>query len=123
MSAARRPSRPPDSPNVSRPQDISRLRSRRRDARRRRRLARTDLGLGLAGAIVLLVATPGLAIAALIALLVLLLCGLSFLLERRRRIRSEHAGRANGANGRAPRASRRARPRAGVTREERRSAP
>ncbi|MCW3057609.1 MAG: hypothetical protein JWO21_1578 [Solirubrobacterales bacterium] len=123
MSAARRPSRPPDPRNVSRPQDISRLRTRRRDARRRRRLARTDLALGLAGAIVLLVATPGLAIAALIALLVLLLCGLSFFLERRRRVRSEHAERANGANGRAPRASRHSRPRPGVARKERRSAP
>jgi len=102
---------------VSQPQDIAPPRARRRDARRRRRLARTDLGLGLVGAIVLVLATPGLAIAALIALLVLVLCGLSFLLERRRRVRAERAG------GQPPTAlaSRRARAPASIARERRRS--
>ncbi|HWX52432.1 MAG TPA: hypothetical protein VNY34_04020 [Solirubrobacteraceae bacterium] len=65
--------------------DARRLRAWRRDAGRTRRLARVDLGIGLLGALILLVATPGLAITGLIALIVLLLCTLTFLLERRRR--------------------------------------
>ena len=64
--------------------DMAQLRSRRREARRRRRLARVDLGLGLLGAIVLLLLTPGVAIAALLALVVLALCVLSLVVERRR---------------------------------------
>jgi hypothetical protein len=56
---------------------------RRRDARRRRHVARVDLGLGVAGAVVLLLATPGLAITALVALIVLVLCLLTLVLERR----------------------------------------
>ena len=67
------------------PGDARRLRALRRDAGRTRRLARVDLGLGLLGALLLLVVTPGLAITGLIALIVLLLCTLTFLLERRRR--------------------------------------
>jgi Flp pilus assembly protein TadB len=100
------------------PQEMGELRARRRDARRRRRLARMDLGLGVVGAIVLLVATPGLAIAALIALLVLLLCGLSFFLERRRRVRATRA-----AEQRPRRTPASARPQAGVPRERRRPSP
>jgi Flp pilus assembly protein TadB len=65
--------------------DISRLRARRREARRRRNLARVDVGIGLVGAVVLVIATPGLAITGLVALIVLALCGLTFALERRRR--------------------------------------
>jgi hypothetical protein len=57
--------------------------SRRRDARRRRHLARVDLGLGVVGAVVLLVATPGLAITGLVALIVLVFCLLAFVAERR----------------------------------------
>ena len=64
------------------PRDLSQLHARRRQARRRRNLARLDVGLGLACAVVLIVATPGLAITAVVALLVLIVCGLSFLLER-----------------------------------------
>jgi hypothetical protein len=64
------------------PRDLSRLRARRRLARRRRNLARLDVGLGLVCAVVLIVATPGLAITAIVALLVLVVCGLSFVLER-----------------------------------------
>ena len=64
------------------PRDLSRLHARRRQARRRRNLARLDVGLGLACAVVLILATPGLAITAIVALLVLVVCGLSFVLER-----------------------------------------
>jgi hypothetical protein len=64
------------------PRDLSRLRARRRQARRRRNLARLDVGLGLVCAVVLILATPGLAITAIVALLVLVVCGLSFVLER-----------------------------------------
>ena len=74
--------------------EVSELRERRRLARRRQRLARIDLGLGAAGALVLLLATPGLAVSAVIALLVLALCGLSVVVERRRRRRSEHGPRS-----------------------------
>jgi hypothetical protein len=66
---------------------MTQLHARRRQARRRRRLARLDLGLGVLGALVLLIATPGLAITALVALLVLALCLLSVAVERRRRAR------------------------------------
>ena len=100
------------------PQETGELRARRRDARRMRRLARMDLGLGVMGAIVLLVATPGLAIAALIALLLLLLCGFSFLLERRRRVRA-----ARAAEQRPRRTQASAHPRASVPRERRRPSP
>jgi len=63
------------------PRDLSQLHARRRQERRRRNLARLDVGLGLACAVVLIVATPGLAITAIVALLLLVVCGLSFLLE------------------------------------------
>ena len=63
--------------------DMSRLRERRRQARRRRGLLRLDVGLGVVGAIVLLLATPGLAIAALVALLLLVVCAVSLAWERR----------------------------------------
>jgi hypothetical protein len=65
--------------------DVSRLHARRREARRRRNIARVDVGLGLAAAAVLVIATPGLAITGLVALIVLALCGLTFALDRRRR--------------------------------------
>jgi membrane protein implicated in regulation of membrane protease activity len=54
-------------------------------------LARLDLGLGLVAALVLLLATPGLAMTALIALAVLALCLLSAALERRARRRGPRA--------------------------------
>ncbi|MGO8906536.1 MAG: hypothetical protein ACLQMH_13070 [Solirubrobacteraceae bacterium] len=66
------------------PRDMAELRSRRREADRRRRLVRVDLGLGLLGAIALLIFTPGLAIAALLALLLVVLCMVSVVAERRR---------------------------------------
>jgi Flp pilus assembly protein TadB len=81
------------------PRDISQLQARRRQARRRRNLARLDLGLGLLGAIVLILATPGLAIVALVALLVLALCALSIVLERRAARRSS---RSDGSRSPSP---------------------
>jgi hypothetical protein len=77
--------------------DMSLLRERRRLARRRVRLARLDLGVGLAGAIVLLLAAPGLAIVALVAFLLLALCASSLAAERlvarrsARRLRKDRA--------------------------------
>jgi predicted membrane metal-binding protein len=47
-----------------------------------------DLGLGLIAALVLLLATPGLAMTAVIALVVLAICGLSIVRERRGRRRA-----------------------------------
>lgn len=87
MSAAPPSSPTPRSPErvAHPPMDMSRLRSRRRQARRQRRLIRVDLGLGLLGAIVLLLITPGLAIATLAALALLALCLMSVVLERRSR--------------------------------------
>jgi len=67
------------------PADIERLRARRRDAQRKRRTARVDLGLGVLGAIVLWIVAAGLAIAALIAGIVLVACAVSFVVQRRRR--------------------------------------
>jgi len=56
------------------------------------------VGLGLASAVVLILATPGLAITAIVALLVLVVCGLSYLLERSLTrpldVRPRHPGRA-----------------------------
>lgn len=75
----------PAAPAGSEPRDISLLRARRREADRRRRLLRLDLALGVLGAIVLLVATPGLAMAAVVAGVLLAVCAVSVLVERRRR--------------------------------------
>ena len=66
MSAARSPgdTSPTATDLAYREPDMTELRARRRDARRRRRLARVDLGLGALTALILLLATPGLAISA-----------------------------------------------------------
>jgi hypothetical protein len=56
-------------------------------------------------ALVLILATPGLAISTLIALLVLGGCALSFILERRRRVRARAAAGARRSS-RSPRARR-----------------
>ena len=95
MSAARQPRERAGRPAyvTQSARDIGELRARRRQARRRRRLARLDLGLGVLGAIVLWILTPGLAIAALVALLVLALCLLSVVVERRRRTRAQEPPR------------------------------
>ena len=80
------------------PRDLSQLHARRRQERRRRNLARLDVGLGLACAVVLIVATPGLAITAIVALLVLVVCGLSFVLELTLTRRSAgHSSTSDGA--------------------------
>ena len=89
--------------------EMARLRERRRQARRRRRLARLDVGLGVLGALVLIIATPGLAMTALIALLVLALCGVSVLLERRTQRRSQQRLRRRSSS-RDPQAARSRRP-------------
>jgi Flp pilus assembly protein TadB len=73
--------------------DISTLRERRRRARRRRGIARLDAALALAGAIVVLLATPGLAIAALTAFALLVVCGTSLVWERVARRRAAPAQR------------------------------
>jgi predicted membrane metal-binding protein len=64
-----------------------------------------DIALGVVGAIVLIVATPGLAVSALIALLVLALCGLSLMVERRRRTRDRRSPRRSRAARGSPRRS------------------
>jgi len=65
------------------PKDLSQLRSRRREARRRRNIARADVAFGLLAAIiVLLLLAPGLAIVAIAALLVLVACVVSIVVER-----------------------------------------
>jgi hypothetical protein len=77
----RPPARQPEAPPLP---DGSEQRARRRQARRRQRLARIDAGLGVGAALILILITPGLAISGLVALLVLIACGVSFLVERRR---------------------------------------
>ena len=94
MSATRPASRnAPDSPVVYTQADIPRLRARRREARRRSRLARLDLGLGLIAALVLLLASPGLAMTGVIVLIVLAICALSVPLEGRLRQRGQRRRR------------------------------
>jgi hypothetical protein len=115
------------------PKDISQLRARRRDARRRRYIARVDVGLGLVGSLVLLLATPGLAMAMVIALLVLALCLLSVVLERRlarrsgsddpRRPAPRNGGPAGGTQDELRRVSSRGPGRAGRTNEAGRRVP
>jgi hypothetical protein len=57
--------------------DRRELRARRNDARRRRGLLRLDIAIGVVIALVLLLATPGVAFAAIVALLVLAGCAVS----------------------------------------------
>jgi Flp pilus assembly protein TadB len=84
MSAAERPEEPTPADDRGQPHpDASQRLARRRDTRRRRHLVRVDLGLGVVGAVVLLLATPGLAITGLVALIVLVLCLVTFFAERR----------------------------------------
>ena len=97
MSTARQPRQTRPAPTAARPADISALRQRRLQARRRRRLARVDVGVGVLAGLMLLILSPGLAISGAIALLVLVVCAGSVLLQRRRR---RHA--AGAAQGRRP---------------------
>jgi hypothetical protein len=87
--------------------DMTALRARRREARRRTRLARIDLGLGFLGALILLLATPGLAITALICGVILLACVISIVVERRRRSRALAGEPQRSSRGRAAQAERR----------------
>jgi hypothetical protein len=73
--------------------DMARLRERRRQARRRRRLVRLDTWLAVTGAIVVLLATPGLAIAAIVAFVLLGVCAASIAWERSVAWRSARAAR------------------------------
>jgi hypothetical protein len=66
------------------PKDLPQLLARRRQARRRRRLLRVDVALGVLIATVTLVIAPGLAVVAVIALVVLAFCAASLVLDRRR---------------------------------------
>ncbi|HEX3518236.1 MAG TPA: hypothetical protein VHT29_04295 [Solirubrobacteraceae bacterium] len=85
--SATRPSRRDPEQSVPRraPRDISQLQARRRAAERRRRLFRLDIGLGVLMAVILLIVTPGLAIAAVLAVAMLLGCVASVVIARRRR--------------------------------------
>jgi hypothetical protein len=83
-------------------QDMTELRARRREARRRVRLARIDLGLGVFGAVCLWVLTPGLAISSLIGGAILVACVASVVVERRKRARAKSGEpRASGPRRRA----------------------
>ncbi|MBA3806849.1 MAG: hypothetical protein H0X28_00430 [Solirubrobacterales bacterium] len=85
MSATPRSDTAPQQPAPRRaPRDISALHSRRREANRRRRLLRVDVGVGVLAGIVLLIATPGLAIAVIFAGIMLAVCVATVLRERRR---------------------------------------
>ncbi len=92
MSAARHP-RQARATVVPAPADMSALRQRRLLARRRRRLARVDVGLGVAAGLMLLIISPGLAVSGLIALLVLAACAGSVFAQRRMRRRAADAPR------------------------------
>jgi peptidoglycan/LPS O-acetylase OafA/YrhL len=103
--------------------DMSHVRARRREARLRRRAARLDVGVGLFGAIVLIIVTPGLAVAAIFALLALALCALSVVLERRKRsrVRASPRSRRPGRSAGGRETSDRVAPRAEDARGRRRS--
>ena len=101
---------------TQRPRNAAEARLRRREARearRRRGLLRMDVGLGVLAAIVLLLATPGVAFAAIIALLVLIVCAVSVAIEHRRSRRAGRVGRAGHAD--HPQVRRRTAPRKPTT--------
>lgn len=94
MSATHRSEHPPQQPMPApRPRDISVLHIRRREANRRRRLLRVDVGLGVLAGIVLLLATPGIAIAAIFAGVLLVVCVVSVLVQRRSARRRKQSAR------------------------------
>lgn len=64
--------------------DMPRLRAHRHLERRRRHLARVDIGFGLLAAVAALLLAPGLAIVAVVALLLLAICFGSLGIEWRR---------------------------------------
>ena len=59
-----------------------------------RRILLIDLGIALVLAILVLIISPGVAVAAMIALAVLVVCGVSFALDAWRRPRRMRTGRA-----------------------------
>jgi Flp pilus assembly protein TadB len=97
MSAARSSGRRPVESRGApqRPREITHLQARRRAANRRRRLLRLDIGVGVFVAIVLLIATPGLAIAGILGIVMLAVCVGSVLVERRRRRKRAEAQRGS----------------------------
>ena len=92
--AQRRPSPAETRAQTYAVKDLSQVRARRRAARLRRRLVRLDVAAGLVLAAVVLLASAGVAIAALIGLLLLAACGTSIAVERRVRRRARGAQRA-----------------------------
>jgi len=78
----------PTSSSGGAPKPRSQLHARRREAQRRRRLARIDVALGATVACVVLLLSAGLAIAALVGLVLFALCLASIFLERRRTARA-----------------------------------
>lgn len=72
-------------PALGQRRNTGEIRTRRKRARRRRRLARIDLALGIAAAIMLTVLSPGFAITFLVAALALIAVLVSSLIARRRR--------------------------------------
>jgi hypothetical protein len=73
--------RAPSRPAVA-GRDVRELRVRRDNARRRRGLLRLDIAIGVLVALALLLATPGVAFAAIVALLVLAGCAVSVAVRR-----------------------------------------
>jgi hypothetical protein len=96
--SAARPSRHRPAELAPPPAEIAALRTRRRMARRRRRLARIDIGLGVGAAVVLLIASPGLAITGLIAALALAACATSILAPRLAHRRKARPRRTPGSS-------------------------
>jgi hypothetical protein len=91
--SATRPSQQTPAELTRPPADISALRQRRLQARRKRRLARVDVGAGVTAGLMLLILSPGLAVSGLIALLLLAVCAGSVYARRRIRRRAADAPR------------------------------
>lgn len=100
MSAQRTRAGRPAPPAATLPSQagMEERRARRAASRRRTRLARLDLGIGVGCALFIFIVSPGLAITGVLAIVVLAVCVGSVLLERRRR---RHVAEA-----RTPRSSR-----------------
>ena len=81
---------------------MAELRERRRRSRRRTRLVRLDLALGVLAAIILLLISPGLAITGLVAVLLLTAVFASIAIEHRRHAAARElaASRRSSAEGR-----------------------
>ena len=102
--STQRSSRPDAGEHLEHPvADQRTVRRARRNAERRRRLMRLDLALGVAFGLLLILITPGLAIAGLYALLAIVLCVASlaagWFVRRRRRRPVRRALRTAGGDG------------------------